>query len=106
MAALGELETLILMAVLRLGETYGVPIRDEIEARTGRRLSRGAVYTALSRLERKGLLDSTVGDPTPVRGGKSKRFYSVSEAGLESLRESMRAVALMRAGLDAQLGDP
>ncbi len=106
MSALGELETVVLLAILRLGgETYGVPVRDEIERRTGRRLTRGAVYTALARLERKGHLASTVGPPTPTRGGKSKRFYTVSPAGMEALRASSRVIEQMRAGLEAVLGD-
>ena len=106
MAALGELETLILLAILRLGgETYGVPVRDEIEQRTGKRLTRGAIYTALARLEKKAYLNSTVGPPTPTRGGKSKRFYSVSRIGMEALRASTRAVQQMRAGLEGRLVD-
>ncbi len=106
MAALGELETLILLAILGLnGETYGVPIRDEIERRTGKRLTRGAVYTALSRLEKKGYLASTIGPPTPTRGGKAKRLYSVSEVGLQALRTSTRVIEQMRAGLEAQFAD-
>jgi DNA-binding PadR family transcriptional regulator len=105
MSALGELETLILLAILRLGETYGVPVRDEIYKRTGKRLTRGAIYTALARLEKKGYLDSTVGPPTPTRGGKSKRFYTVNEQGLEALRTSTRVVGQMRAGLEALFTD-
>ena len=105
MSALGELETLILLAVLRLGETYGVPVRNEIEKRTGKRLTRGAVYTALSRLEKKAYLDSTVGPPTPTRGGKSKRFYTVSAQGLDALRRSTRVVDQMRAGIEVLLTD-
>ena len=106
MSALGELETLILLAILRLGgETYGVPVRDEIEAQTGRRLTRGAVYTALARLEKKAYLDSTIGPPTPTRGGKSKRFYSVNELGLQALRRSTRVVNQMRAGIEELLAD-
>lgn len=106
MAALGELETLILLAILRLGgESYGVPIRDEIEDRTGKRLTRGAVYTSLARLEKKEYLVSTVAPPTPTRGGKSKRLYSVSDVGMEALRASTRAVEQMRAGLEKRLVD-
>ncbi len=105
MSALGELETLILLAILRLRETYGVPVRDEIEKRTGKRLSRGAVYTALARLEKKGYLDSTIGPPTPTRGGKSKRFYSVNDRGMDALRTSTRVVEQMRAGLEALFTD-
>ncbi len=105
MSALGELETLILLAILRLGETYGVPVRDEIENRAGKRLTRGAVYTALARLEKKGYLDSTIGPPTPIRGGKSKRFYSLSDRGMEALRTSTRVIERMRAGLEALFTD-
>ncbi len=105
MSALGELETLILLAILRLRETYGVPVRDEIEKRTGKRLSRGAVYTALARLEKKGYLDSTIGPPTPTRGGKSKRFYSVNDRGMDALRTSTRVMEQMRAGLEALFTD-
>ena len=105
MSALGELETLILLAILRLGETYGVPVRDEIEKRAGKRLTRGAVYTALARLEKKGYLDSTIGPPTPTRGGKSKRFYSLNDHGMEALRTSTRVIEQMRAGLEALFTD-
>ena len=106
MAALGELETLILLAILRLGrETYGVPVRDEIEERTGKRLTRGAVYTVLSRLEKKAYITCTIGPPTPTRGGKAKHLYSVSDVGLQALRTSTRVIEQMRAGLEAQLAD-
>ncbi len=105
MSALGELESLILLAILRLREAYGVPVRDEIEKRTGKRLSRGAVYTALARLEKKGYLDSTIGPPTPTRGGKSKRFYSVNDRGMDALRTSTRVMEQMRAGLEALFTD-
>ena len=105
MSALGELESLILLAILRLRETYGVPVRDEIEKRTGKRLSRGAVYTVLARLEKKGYLDSTIGPPTPTRGGKSKRFYSVNDRGMDALRTSTRVMEQMRAGLEALFTD-
>lgn len=100
MAALGELEQLILLAILRLGGTaYGVPIRAEIETRTGRRLTRGAIYTALARLERKGYLTGTMGEPTPTRGGKRKRFHSVTDVGMDALRSSTRALRQMHHGL-------
>ncbi len=105
MSALGELESLILLAILRLREAYGVPVRDEIEKRTGKRLSRGAVYTVLARLEKKGYLDSTIGPPTPTRGGKSKRFYSVNDRGMDALRTSTRVMEQMRAGLEALFTD-
>ena len=75
-AAVGELEQLVLLAVLRLRDNaYTVAIREEIAGRAGRRLSRGAVYATLERLERKGLLSSHFGEPSPERGGKAKKFF-------------------------------
>jgi PadR family transcriptional regulator PadR len=71
---IGHFEQLLLLALLRLGDdTYGVPVRDEIERRTNRVVSPGAIYTALDRLERRGLVRSRLGDPTAQRGGKRKR---------------------------------
>lgn len=100
MSQIGELETLILLATLRLGEdAYGVSIQDEIEARTGRRLTRGAIYTALRRLEDKGFVAGSLGDPTPERGGRAKRFLSVTDAGLAELRTVTRQLDRMREGL-------
>lgn len=102
--ALGELETCVLLATLRLAEqAYGVSIRDEIRDRTGRTLSRGAIYSAITRLERRGLLGSSVGDPTPVRGGRAKRFFRVTPAGMSAIRASTDAVDRMRQGLEALL---
>lgn len=104
--ALGELETCVLLATLRLrDEAYGVSIRDEIRDRTGRHLSRGAIYSAITRLETRGFLSSSLGEPTPVRGGRAKRFFSVTPAGLEAIRASTGAVDRMREGLDAVLSD-
>lgn len=106
MSAIGELETLILLATLRLGEgAYGVSIRDEIEARTGRRLTRGAIYTALRRLEAKGFLATRLGEPTPERGGRAKRFLRVTGAGMAELRTATRDLDRMRAGIDHLLAD-
>ncbi|NIP60906.1 MAG: PadR family transcriptional regulator [Gemmatimonadetes bacterium] len=99
--SLGELETLIILAVLRLGDdAYGVSIRDEIEERTGRRLTRGAIYTALRRLRAKGLLESEMSDPTPVRGGRAKRFFRPTPAGLAAVRRTTDQLDRMREGLD------
>lgn len=106
MSAVGELEKLILMACLHLGdEAYGVSIRDEIEARTGRRLTRGAIYTALRRLEAKGFLAGEMGDVTPERGGRAKRFLHVTPDGLEELRSASRSLDRMRVGLEHLLAD-
>lgn len=101
---LGDLEQIVLLAVLRLGEdAYGVPIRTEIEARTGRTLTVGALYRTLDRLEEKGYVSSQFGDPTPERGGRSKRYFKVRPIGLRALRASRDALAAMWDGLDPQV---
>ena len=106
MGAIGELETLILLATLRLGDgAYGVSIRDEIEVRTGRRLTRGAVYRALRRLEAKGFVDGRLGDPRPERGGRAKRFLRLTESGLAVLRSATADLDRMRSGLDDVLSE-
>jgi PadR family transcriptional regulator PadR len=92
---LGEFEQLLLLALLPGDESYGVEIRRAIEERTGRTVSPGAVYTALDRLERRGLVVSRLADPTPERGGKRKRYYRLEAAGEKLLRESQRALASM-----------
>jgi DNA-binding PadR family transcriptional regulator len=102
----GEFEQLVLLAVLQLGDgAYGVPVRREIEKRVGRKVSRGAVYTTLDRLEGKGLLSSWLGEPTPERSGKAKRFYRVERAGIRALKESRTALRKMWAGLETVLGE-
>jgi PadR family transcriptional regulator len=98
---LGELEQIVLLAVLRLGdEAYGVPIRLEIERRTGRSLTVGALYRTLDRLEAKGYVTSWFGDPTPERGGRSKRYFRVRPVGLRTLRASRDALAAMWDGVE------
>jgi PadR family transcriptional regulator PadR len=98
--ALGEFELLILLAVRRLGdEAYGVPIRDEIVKRTGRDVARGAVYVTLDRLVRKRQLKAQMGEATPERGGRAKRYFELTPAGLKALRESLEAVDRMQQGL-------
>jgi DNA-binding PadR family transcriptional regulator len=98
---LGELEHIVLVAVLRLGAgAYGVPIREEIEQRTGRWLTVGALYRTLDRLEDKGYLESRVGDPTPQRGGRSKRYFKVRPPGIKALRASRDALIAMWDGLE------
>ena len=97
---LGEFEHLVLLAVLRVGEeAYAVPVRAEIEARAGRTVARGALYTTLDRLEQKGLLKSRLGDPLPERGGRARRYYSVSQRGLASLRAARQSIAGLSAGV-------
>jgi PadR family transcriptional regulator, regulatory protein PadR len=103
--SLGEFEQLVLLAILRLGEdTYGVPITDEIERRTGRAVSPAAVYVTLRRLEQKGLLSSSMAAPTPPeRGGKARRCVRVTPAGRASLRASRHLLESMWKGLDPGL---
>ncbi len=104
---LGAFEQLLLLALVRLGEdTYGVPIRDEIEARTGRVVSPGAIYTALDRLEKRGLVRSRLGDPTPERGGKRKRHYRLTARGGEAIGQAHANVSHMARGLKPKLGTP
>jgi PadR family transcriptional regulator len=86
---LGDMEHLVLLAILRLGrDAYGIPILDEVSARSGREVSRATVYVALKRLEQKGLVTSRLGDSTPERGGRAKRFFKLKPSGLKALRES------------------
>ena len=94
---LGELEQLVLLAVLHQeGAAYAVSICDEIERRTGITLVRGSVYVALHRLDRKGYVTSKMTDPTPERGGKAKRSFRLTHAGAEALRTAERTLARMR----------
>ncbi len=105
MAYLREFEQLLLFTLLRLGgeDAYGVTIRREIEERTGRRVSPGAIYTGLQRLERRGLVTSWLGAPTAVRGGKRKRYYRLEDAGREGLRLAQEERRRMTEGLAVQL---
>jgi PadR family transcriptional regulator PadR len=101
---LGELEQIVLLAVLRLAdEAYTVPILELIEAQTGRKVARGALYTALDRLETKGCLRSRVGDPLPERGGRPRRFFTVTPAALRALKASRLALMRLWNGLESIL---
>jgi DNA-binding PadR family transcriptional regulator len=104
---LGDLELRVLLAVLHCGEdAYGVTVLREIESRTGKALSRGAVYVTLERLEQKGILASRLGDPTSVRGGRAKRLFSVKPAGVRILRQSLSEIARLTDGLEPLLSKP
>src|SRR4051812_10680451 len=102
--ALGEFEQSLLLAIVHLGDSaYGVTIRQEIEARTGRDGAGGALYTSLARLERKGYVRSTMSDPTPQRGGRSKRHFTLRAAGAAALRQSRERLDRMWHGLQPDL---
>lgn len=100
MAAVAEFELLVLLAVLHCGDgAYSVAVHAELERRSGRPASIGAVYVTLERLEAKGLLASRLGEPTAVRGGRAKRFFSVTSAGRTAVREECRVLRRMWTGL-------
>lgn len=104
---LGEFEYAVLLAVIHLGdEAYAVPMRELIEDRTGRPVARGALYTALERLESKGCLRSRMGDPTPERGGRARRYFSTTPVGLRALRNTHAALSNLSKGLEAILEQP
>jgi len=97
---LGEFEHIVVLALLRLSDhAYGVTVRQEIQVRTGRDVSIGAVYSTLARLEAKGFVDSYLGDPTPERGGRSKRFFRVTAKGLTVVNRTHRALRRMADGI-------
>lgn len=99
-SALGEFELVVLLAVIGLGDqAYPVTIRDAIETRTGRQVSRPAVFITLERLEDKGLVWSRYGEPTPVRGGRAKRFFQPTRTGIAAVKASLDTVAAMTDGL-------
>ena len=98
---LGEFEQLILLAILRLRDNaYGVTIRAELADRAGRTVAPGALYTALERLETKGLITSRMSDPTPQRGGRAKRHVTLTTAGMEALTRSVQAYERLLDGLN------
>lgn len=97
---MGEFEQLVLLAVLRRGnDAYGMEVREEIEARTGREISYGAVYTTLDRLEQKGFVTHRLGEATAERGGRAKKYFRVLPRGSEALRATRRALDVMWEGL-------
>ena len=103
-STIGDFEQRILFALIRFGsDASGVDIRAEIEQRTGRGVSAGALYTALDRLEKRGLVSSRLGEPTPVRGGKRKRLYKVEPAGERALADVYESLRLMASGLRSRL---
>ena len=97
---LTDFELMILLAILRVGEgAYGVLIAREIERTGGRRAVLGAVYAALDRLERNGFASSSIGDPTPARGGRAKRFFQVTPAGIDAVKSTQSALVSLWTGI-------
>lgn len=101
---LGDFEYLILLAILRLRkDAYGATVHQEIERRTGRSVAIGAVYTGLARLERQGLIASRVGEPTPRRGGRRKKFYRLAPPGADAVARSYDEYRRMVEGIEPEL---
>ena len=101
---LGEFEVLILLAIIRLkSEAYGATIHREIEIRTGRSIAIGAVYTGLARLQKSGYVKATIGEPTPQRGGRRKKYYEIEAAGAQALAQSVNTFRQMTAGIEGEL---
>ena len=102
---LTDFELMLLLAILRVGEdAYGVPIAREIESTAGRNVVLGAVYAALERLESRGLVASTIGDPTPERGGRAKRYFTVTAKGLRAVKDTHRALTALWTNIPALRG--
>ncbi len=98
---LGELEQMILWSVLRLDDgAYGLAVRDQLEARAGRAVARGAVYTTLDRLVKKGYLDSRLADADANRAGRPRRYFTVTNPGREALKEARDAFVSLWTGLE------
>jgi len=100
---LGEFEQLVLLAVLQADQTdaraYGTTVFDVLVARTDRRIARGAVYMTLDRLETKGLLTSFASPPIALRGGRTRRCYSVTKRGMAALHAARNALVEMWSGI-------
>jgi DNA-binding PadR family transcriptional regulator len=104
---LGDFELVVLLAILRLGkEAYGAAILREIDLRTGRSVPGGALYVTLDRLEAKGYVRSRLGDSSPDRGGRPRRFVSVTAKGFEAVSESREALLSLMGGLETLFGEP
>ena len=97
---LTDLEFMLVLATMRLGnEAYALEITRELEVTGGRSVLLGAVYTTLDRLESMGLMRSSVGDPTPERGGRAKRFFQVTPQGIRAVKETQRALVALWRGI-------
>lgn len=102
---LGEFEYVVMLSIIRLGsDAYGMTIRQDIEERTGRPISVGAVYAALERLESKRHLHSYEGETTPGRGGRSKTYYQVTASGKKAVQQTRTMFRKMEDGAEPALG--
>ncbi len=102
---LGQHELIVMLAVLRLGrDAYGVPIATEIADKTGREMLQGSVYAILERLEAKGLLVSELGEATPQRGGRAKRYFKLTAEGVRQVRDAQRALEALWGDLPKTAG--
>jgi PadR family transcriptional regulator PadR len=99
-AHMGDFELMVLLAVMRLGEdAYGVPISREIKEQAGREIALGTVYATLERLEENDLVSSELGEATPQRGGRAKRYFRITKKGLREVREARSALVNLWRGL-------
>jgi PadR family transcriptional regulator PadR len=97
---LGEMELMVLLAVVRLGdEAYGVPISKELLILAGREVALGSIYAALDRLGQKGFVSSSLGDPTPERGGRAKRYFRVTPTGVRAVKMTRAALTNLWSGI-------
>jgi len=103
--SLAEFELYIMLALARLeDEGYGAAVKREIQSRTGRPVSIGAVYATLGRLEDKELLAHMISAPTPVQGGRARKLYRLTDRGLEAVRQATFRLGQMMDGLAADVG--
>ena len=103
---LGSFELMVLMALIRLGDdAYGVPIAREIETHLDREVALGSVYATLARLEERGLVKSIVGDPTPERGGRAKRYFRITAKGIREARGTQQVLVKLWKGIPELKGE-
>jgi PadR family transcriptional regulator PadR len=103
---LGNFELMVLLALLRLGDdAYGVTIAQELEERTGREVVVASVYATLERLGDRGLVTSALGDPTPERGGRAKRYFRITSAGIRETRQAQQSLMSLWKGLPELKGE-
>ena len=103
--SLGHFELLVLLALIQVGdEAYGVPIAQAIEQSSGKAVIMASVYNTLERLEQKGLVRSTFGQPTAERGGRAKRYFSITTTGLREIRAAKKALTILWRGIPVHEG--